>query len=154
MSGAQPSGGSGIEHSDAADAVTITRRVKEHYDACSTHYQGLWGQHIHHGLWRTETESKEEAQENLISELLQHASLPAKPAVLDVGCGVGGTCIALAVRQGASCTGVTLSSTQVAMAVTNASKAGVSATTRFMEGNGEELTALLGAHAHGTYDAV
>lgn len=35
---------------------------------CSPHYQGIWGKHIHHGLWRTGKETKEEASDNMVFE--------------------------------------------------------------------------------------
>lgn len=151
MSSAAVAGGAAA---DAAAGTEIKARIKEHYDKCSPHYQGIWGHHIHHGLWRTGKETKEQAQDNLVAELAAHAKLPEKPRVLDVGCGVGGTSVWLAKNLGADATGITISTEQVRMAGENATKAGVTATTRFIEGDGEKLTEILGAAAHGTFDAV
>ena len=132
-------------------------RIKEHYDGLSSHYKSLWGQHIHHGLWKAGQEhlSKEAAQEALVRELVAHAKLPAKPRVLDVGCGVGGTSLFLAKELGARVTGVTISTAQVGMARSAADEAGLGAAVDFHEGDGErldELPALAGAQ--GTFDAV
>jgi tocopherol O-methyltransferase len=128
---------------------------------CSPHYQKIWSpstNHLHHGLWRTGKETKEEASDQMVKELLQHAQhygLPAAPKVLDVGCGMGGTsCYLTKNLPGAHATGVSLSTEQIKMCKEHAAKAGVSERTRFLEGDGEKLTELLGAEAHGTFDAV
>lgn len=79
------------------------------------------GEHIHHGYWPTDaskkTESKEQAQQNLIDLLLATSSLlaPRGLRVLDVGCGLGGTSRHLA-SLGAAVTGITISARQVEMA--------------------------------------
>ena len=79
------------------------------------------GEHIHHGYWPTheskQSETKEQAQQNLINLLLSTAALtPARGLrVLDVGCGLGGTSRHLA-TLGASVTGITISTRQVEMA--------------------------------------
>lgn len=80
------------------------------------------GEHVHHGLWRTGSETKEEAAAQLVDELWARAKLGAAPRVLDVGCGVGGTSCRLAKLHGAAVTGVTISSAQVALATENATK--------------------------------
>lgn len=90
------------------------------------------------------------SQDKLVDELLAHAKLPPNPKVLDVGCGVGGTSIRLAKLIGATCTGVTLSTTQVAMAKQNAAEAGVTDRVRFFEMDGENIT----LPEDGTFDAV
>ena len=130
--------------------ATLKLRIKEHYDKCSTYYQQLWGQHIHHGLWRPGNEglTKEEAQEALVDSLLNAAELPEQSKVLDVGCGVGGTSIKLALA-GHQVTGVSLSGEQIAMATTNAATAG--ATVRFLEMDGEALSF---PGEDGSFDAV
>jgi tocopherol O-methyltransferase len=74
------------------------------------------GQHIHHGYFLSETESKETAQVNLINLLLEQAKLPQNSTVLDVGCGIGGTTRHLAVEHGCTVTGITISGRQVQIA--------------------------------------
>jgi len=128
----------------------LKSRIKAHYDGCSPHYQDLWGKHIHHGLWRPGQEniSKEEAQERLVDEMYARARLPAKAKVLDVGCGVGGTSCKLA-ALGHDVTGVSLSTTQVAMAKENMAKEKVKV--RFLEMDGEKLNF---PGEDGSFDAV
>ncbi|KAH6997077.1 S-adenosyl-L-methionine-dependent methyltransferase [Ilyonectria destructans] len=95
-------------------------RIKLHYDLASDYYLSLWGEHIHHGYWPTEESqaiiTKEEAQTNLIQLLLDVSKCPANGAVLDVGCGVGGTSRHLASKYGCTVTGITISSKQVEIA--------------------------------------
>lgn len=133
----------------------IKLSIKQHYDGCSDHYNGLWGKHIHHGLWVKGDETKEEAQEELIRTLLRHAKLPPNPRILDVGCGVGGTSCYLASSLNATVIGVTISTRQVVMATEGAAKAGVSERVTFVEGDGERLDELdILAGQAGTFDAV
>ncbi|KAL2196217.1 S-adenosyl-L-methionine-dependent methyltransferase [Corynascus similis CBS 632.67] len=121
-------------------------RIKLHYDLASDYYLNLWGEHIHHGYWPTDsskaTDSKETAQLNLIRLLLSISDLIPEERggdgtstteqeqqqqkqqplqsqqlrVLDVGCGVGGTTRYLASALGAAVTGITISGKQVQIA--------------------------------------
>lgn len=91
-------------------------KVTEHYDLLSPYYYQLWGNHIHHGFWKTGKETKEQAQEQLIEELATKGGLKAGMKVLDVGCGVGGTAIYLSKKYQAQVLGITISPVQVYMA--------------------------------------
>ncbi|KAI1762817.1 S-adenosyl-L-methionine-dependent methyltransferase [Hypoxylon sp. FL1150] len=95
---------------------SLKDRIKLHYNVASDYYYSLWGQHIHHGLFRTAGESKEQAQVNLINLLLEISALPPRARVLDVGCGVGGTSRFLARERGCNVTGITISGRQVEIA--------------------------------------
>jgi len=101
--------------------------IKRHYDIASPYYQELWGQHIHHGLWRSGKESltKEEASDELVDELLSHANLKKSCKILDVGCGVGGTSIRLSTSPtlAAHMVGITISEQQVKIANENVAAA-------------------------------
>lgn len=90
--------------------------IREHYDAVSPYYQSLWGEHIHHGYWMRGDESKEQAQVQLVEHLAQVAAISQGSAILDSGCGFGGTAIYLAKKFGARVTGITISPVQVEMA--------------------------------------
>ena len=110
-------------------------------------------EHIHHGLWRPgqESMSKEDAQVALVDEMIRAAKLPKGAKVLDVGCGVGGTSIKLAMA-GHSVTGVSLSPVQVGMAKENLAKLAPAGTAvRFLEMDGEKLDF---PGEDGTFDAV
>jgi len=97
----------------------IKREDQRTYDKLSPYYQSIWGAHIHHGYWITGTETKEEAQIQLLEELAKRAALDQIGSglkVLDVGCGIGGGSAFLSTRFKAQVLGITLSSTQVEMA--------------------------------------
>jgi tocopherol O-methyltransferase len=91
----------------------LKEQIIHHYDELSPYYRDIWGVHIHHGYWRTGTESKEEAQEQLIRELVSRAKIANNTRILDVGCGLGGTAVYLSKTLGANVTGITISPTQV-----------------------------------------
>jgi tocopherol O-methyltransferase len=107
----------GLAHSTMQ---VLKDRIKLHYDLASDYYLSLWGEHIHHGYWPTKeseaTQTKEEAQTNLIQLLLDISKVLPKSSVLDVGCGIGGTSRYLASKHGSFVTGITISTKQVEIA--------------------------------------
>jgi tocopherol O-methyltransferase len=111
--------------------------IRKHYDVVSPYYRSLWGEHIHHGYWTRGDESKELAQLQLIEHLAQVAGIPRGCAILDVGCGFGGTAIYLAKKLGAKVTGITISPVQVEMASRAAERE--SADAKFILMDAEEM---------------
>ena len=103
------------------------RKIVEHYDSVSPYYRSLWGEHIHHGYWIRGDESKEVAQLQLTEHLATLAKIPEGSAVLDLGCGFGGSSLYLARKYGARPTGITISPVQVEMAQKAAAAANVDA---------------------------
>lgn len=93
--------------------MLLKDRIVRHYDELSPFYRDIWGEHIHHGYWKTGAETKEEAQEQLIKELIARAGINNGCHVLDVGCGMGGSAIFLSEALGAHVTGITISPVQV-----------------------------------------
>ena len=94
----------------AADAVA------DHYDELDVFYREVWGEHVHHGLWRRGDETVEEAARRLVEDATRHARLKPDQTVCDVGCGYGATARHLAREHGAGVTGLTLSTAQHAYA--------------------------------------
>jgi tocopherol O-methyltransferase len=92
----------------------LTQRIRLHYNLLAPFYYGLWGQHVHHGFWEDagDRASQAEAQERLIRELYRFGGSPPHPALLDVGCGYGGSLLWLARNVGAQGLGITLSPMQ------------------------------------------
>ena len=90
--------------------------VAGHYDELDEIYREIWGEHVHHGLWRSGRESVEDAT-NALSDLVGE-QLGAKPGdlLVDIGCGYGATAARLAERLGVSVTGFTLSQEQARIA--------------------------------------
>jgi tocopherol O-methyltransferase len=89
--------------------------VADHYDELDPIYRALWGEHVHHGLWKTGDETPEEAVA-LLSDLVgEKLGFAAGDQLIDIGCGYGATARRFAAR-GAVVTGLTLSQAQIAAA--------------------------------------
>ncbi len=104
--------------------------VRQHYDLATPFYWLLWGRHIHHGLWDGQ-ETPARAQQQLTETLAREAGVGDGEAVLDVGCGMGGSSIHLARAQGCRVTGITISPLQRFWASSAARWNGVAANTEF-----------------------
>jgi tocopherol O-methyltransferase len=112
-------------------------KVRDHYDRASPYYQDLWGMHLHHGYWISGSETKEQAQAQLVDYLAQLAGIRRGSTLLDVGCGYGGSSIHLAKQYGVEATGITISPVQVEMARKTADSEGVNA--KFLVMDAEEM---------------
>lgn len=88
------------------------RDVGRHYDELDRFYREIWGEHVHHGLWRRGDESPEVAARQLVDEVARQAQLQPGDRVCDVGCGYGGTARILAHEYGAHVTAYTVSQVQ------------------------------------------
>src|SRR4051794_19565742 len=106
--------------------------IQFHYDALTVFYRFFWGPHVHHGLWADglPTPPMLAAQERLMDRLAEEARISLGEDVVDIGCGMGGSSLALA-RRGCRVLGVTLSPVQQAWATTSALVRGLSARVRF-----------------------
>jgi tocopherol O-methyltransferase len=95
-----------------AAGVTVAEAVAHHYDELDPFYRALWGEHLHHGLWRNGGESVEEATRCLVTAVAARARIGRGDAVCDVGTGYGGPARLLAEQYGARVIGLTLSPVQ------------------------------------------
>lgn len=96
--------------------VQTAEAVARHYDTLDRFYREIWGEHVHHGLWRTGRESAAFAVETLVALVAERLELGPGNDVCDVGCGYGATARLLADRYACNVTGLTLSSAQLAYA--------------------------------------
>jgi tocopherol O-methyltransferase len=64
--------------------------VSDYYDRLDLWYRSLWGDHLHHGLWKAGTRTREEASGHLLEAVTDASQLHPGMAVGDVGCGYGG----------------------------------------------------------------
>jgi len=74
----------------------------------------VWGEHVHHGLWTSGSETPEEAAVAMARYVADAAGVSAGSSVVDVGCGYGAVARLLARERGASVVGLTLSAAQAA----------------------------------------
>jgi tocopherol O-methyltransferase len=86
--------------------------IARHYDELDVFYRDVWGEHVHHGLWRTGDETPDVAVRQLVNRVAEAAQLSPGMAVCDVGCGYGATARQLATAYGTEVTGLTISSAQ------------------------------------------
>lgn len=95
--------------------------IARHYDELDPFYRALWGEHLHHGLWRTGSESPEQAVQQLTDYVVEQAQIHPGNTVCDIGCGYGATARRLAARYRARVTALTISEHQYRYARNRAS---------------------------------
>jgi tocopherol O-methyltransferase len=93
-------------------ATATAAGVADHYDELDVAYRRIWGDHVHHGYWRSGRESPAEAVEALVGVVEERLDLQPGQDVCDIGCGYGATAAALAARRGVSVLGLTVSAAQ------------------------------------------
>jgi tocopherol O-methyltransferase len=89
--------------------------VARHYDELDLPYRRIWGEHVHHGYWRTGRETPAEAAEALVRLVADRLELRPGQTLCDIGCGYGATAGWLAEHRGVEVTGFTLSEAQAAV---------------------------------------
>ncbi|NEQ99203.1 MAG: methyltransferase domain-containing protein [Cyanothece sp. SIO2G6] len=93
----------------------LRQRIQTFYDTSSGLWERVWGEHMHHGYYGADGTARKDpyqAQIDLIEELLAFAGVTQAGAILDVGCGIGGSSLYLAEKFGAMAQGITLSPVQ------------------------------------------
>jgi len=95
---------------------SLSEKIRVFYDKSSQIWERVWGEHMHHGYYgpdgRARVASPREAQRVLIERLLEWSGVRQAEAILDVGCGIGGSSLVLADRYRAAVSGITLSPVQ------------------------------------------
>jgi tocopherol O-methyltransferase len=89
-----------------------SHEIADYYDDLDQFYREIWGEHIHHGLWRSRRDTVEVATRRLVTEVAAKAGVRVGDSICDVGCGYGGTARLLAQEYGALVTGLTVSRAQ------------------------------------------
>lgn len=114
-------------------------RIAKFYDRLSPHFRDLWGPHLHDGYYARGATSKEMAQDHLVDYLAELSEIRPQAEVLDIGCGMGATSVALAKRWNCRTRGVTLSDVQVGIARELAAREGVADRARFDVADADNL---------------
>ena len=124
----------------------LEKEIKDFYDASSSLWENIWGEHMHHGYYGrsgTNKVSRRQAQIDLIEELLAwggYRKTHNPPQnILDVGCGIGGSTLYLAQKFNANATGVTLSPNQAKRAQERATEANLGDRVQFQVANALNL---------------
>ena len=86
--------------------------VADHYDELDRAYREIWGEHVHHGFWRSGRETRHEAADALSDLVADALALTPGQVLADIGCGYGATARRFAARHGVSVTGFTISARQ------------------------------------------
>ena len=97
--------------------------VAAHYDELDSFYREIWGEHVHHGLWRTGSETRDEAARALVQFAANAANIQAGMRVCDIGCGYGAAARMLVEECGAEVTALTISPAQYAFACSSSKDA-------------------------------
>ena len=90
--------------------------VAAHYDELDSFYRDIWGEHVHHGLWRNGSETREEAVRALVQLVVDAAKIRLGMRICDIGCGYGATARMLVEECAAEVTALTISPAQYAFA--------------------------------------
>lgn len=94
------------------NSAVSTSDISRHYNELDSFYRDMWGTHLHHGLWDNKEDSKEEAVENMVREILSYLSPLEGKHLADIGCGYGESA-KMAIDLGAKrVTGYTISEKQ------------------------------------------
>jgi tocopherol O-methyltransferase len=124
---------------------TLYQQIQNFYDASSSLWEQIWGEHMHHGYYGPEgtlKKDRRQAQIDLIEELLSWATSPSTrqfSQILDVGCGIGGSTLYLADKFRAKATGITLSPVQAQRATERAQNANLGSQVNFYVANALEM---------------
>jgi len=106
----------------------LYQRIQQFYDASSSLWEQVWGEHMHHGYYGpqgNQRKDRRQAQIDLIEALLAWSQVQQAEQILDVGCGIGGSSLYLAQKFSTAAIGVTLSPVQAARAAERAQAAGM-----------------------------
>ena len=106
-------------------STALQQQIQQFYDASSSLWEQIWGEHMHHGYYGADGKIKKDrrqAQIDLIEELLQWSGVQQAENILDVGCGIGGSSLYLAKKFNAQVTGITLSPVQASRAAERATE--------------------------------
>jgi len=121
--------------------------IGNHYDRFAWAYRRYWGDHIHHGLFLTGQEDREESQQLMLHHCAQRVGVLAGMHVADVGCGHGATANLLAREYGCNVLGLTISEAQLKLA--RGACSSLDGSVRFELANAEKY-----AFAPGSFDVI
>ncbi len=123
-------------------STALQQQIQQFYDASSSLWEQIWGEHMHHGYYGADGKIKKErrqAQIDLIEEVLQWSGVQQAENILDVGCGIGGSSLYLAQKFNARVTGITLSPVQASRAAERATEASLDSQANFQVADAQNM---------------
>ncbi len=123
-------------------STALQQQIQQFYDASSSLWEQIWGEHMHHGYYGADGKIKKDrrqAQIDLIEELLQWSGVQQADNILDVGCGIGGSSLYLAQKFDAKVTGITLSPVQASRAAERAKEANLADEASFQVADAQNM---------------
>ena len=90
--------------------------IMDHYDDLDSFYREIWGEHVHHGLWRSGREKAELAVQDLVRYVAERIGVQHGDRVVDIGSGYGASARLLVHELGVQVTALTISPAQFAFA--------------------------------------
>lgn len=111
----------------------LKKGIANFYDESSGLWESVWGEHMHHGYYPKggAPKSNQQAQVDMVDEVLSWAGVTKSTSMVDVGCGIGGSSRHIARKFGAKASGITLSPKQAARANEITAQAGLADTVSF-----------------------
>ena len=118
--------------------------ITKYYDETAKDYKLIWhtGKHLsmHMGYSDEDALNHDKAVVRMISELSTRARITRNDAVVDLGCGVGGSSIWLAKNIGCSVIGIDMNARSINISNTKAKKSGLSGLVTFIQDDFTNLT--------------
>lgn len=106
------------------------------YDRVTRAWQLLLGDDLHFGYFENPRDALHSATTRLTEEMADWAKLRSETRVLDVGCGIGGPALFIALQTGCQVAGISTSQVGVQIARSRAAEKGLSQQVEFLERNG------------------
>lgn len=114
----------------------LTKGIAHFYDRSSKLWEDVWGEHMHHGYYiPADRTDHQQAQIDLIDEVLKWANATEAKNVVDVGCGIGGSSRHIAKKFDCAASGITLSPYQAARGNELAKEQGLDSKVNFQVAN-------------------
>lgn len=130
------------------DSLTSRERSREDlkigiagfYDRSSKLWEDVWGEHMHHGYYiPSDRTDHQQAQIDLIDEVLKWAKVDQVTKAVDVGCGIGGSSRHIARKFGCTTEGITLSPYQASRGNALADEQGLTGRCKFQVADALEM---------------
>jgi cyclopropane fatty-acyl-phospholipid synthase-like methyltransferase len=86
----------------------VAGAVADHYQELDRLYREIWGEHVHHGLWRSGNETPLQAVEQLVDFVAGEAGIRPANCVCDIGSGYGASARYVARKFQAKVTALTI----------------------------------------------